>query len=60
MYKVDQFYKEESEGSITPNDPVLGIDWQIPESEWLQSEKDKNHPPLAEATLFEYNEDLYA
>ena len=60
MYKVDQFYKVESEGSITPNDPALGIDWQIPESEWLQSEKDKNHPTLAEATLFEYNEDLYA
>ena len=60
MYKVDQFYKVESEGSIAPNDPALGIDWQIPESEWLQSEKDKNHPTLAEATLFEYNEDLYA
>jgi dTDP-4-dehydrorhamnose 3,5-epimerase len=60
MYKVDQFYKVESEGSITPNDPALGIDWQIPESEWLQSEKDKNHPTLVEATLFEYNEDLYA
>ena len=60
MYKVDQFYKVESEGSIAPNDPALGIDWQIPELEWIQSEKDKNHPTLAEATLFEYNEDLYA
>jgi dTDP-4-dehydrorhamnose 3,5-epimerase-like enzyme len=29
MYKVDQFYKVESEGSIAPNDPALGIDWQI-------------------------------
>ena len=60
MYKVDQFYNVDSEGSITPNDPALGIDWQIPKSEWIQSEKDKNHPTLAEAPLFDYNIDLYA
>ena len=60
MYKVDQFYNVDSEGSITPNDPVLGIDWQIPKSEWIQSEKDKNHPTLAEAPIFDYNIDLYA
>ena len=59
MYKVDQFYNFESEGSITPNDPSFGIDWQIPPSEWIQSEKDKKHPTLADATLFNYNEDLY-
>jgi len=59
MYKVDQFYNFESEGSITPNDPYFGIDWQIPQSEWIQSEKDKKHPKLAEAPLFNYNEDLY-
>ena len=60
MYKVDQFYNFESEGSITPNDPTLGIDWQLPQSEWIQSEKDKKHPTLAEATLFDYGTDLYA
>jgi len=60
MYKVDQFYNFESEGSITPNDPALGIDWQIPESDWIQSEKDKKHPTLADASLFDYNMDLYA
>ena len=59
MYKVDQFYNFESEGSITPNDLSLGIDWQIPQSEWIQSDKDKKHPTLAKATLFDYNEDLY-
>jgi|TARA_B110000967_G_C18737814_1_gene486090 dTDP-4-dehydrorhamnose 3,5-epimerase len=59
MYKVDQFYNITSEGSITPDDPALGIDWQIPQSEWIQSEKDKKHPTLAEATLFDFNEDLY-
>ena len=60
MYKVDQFYNFDSEGSITPNDPALGIDWQLPQSEWIQSEKDKKHPKLAEALLFDYNTDLNA
>jgi dTDP-4-dehydrorhamnose 3,5-epimerase len=59
IYKVDQYYNFESEGSITPDDPALGIDWQLPQSEWIQSEKDKKHPNLAEATLFDYNIDLY-
>jgi|TARA_B110000046_G_scaffold152952_1_gene162280 dTDP-4-dehydrorhamnose 3,5-epimerase len=59
MYKVDEFYNIESEGSITPNDPTLAIDWQLPQSEWIQSEKDKKHPTLAKATLFDYNDDLY-
>ena len=45
---------------IDYSDNTIGIDWQIPESEWIQSKKDKNHPTLAEATLFEYNKDLYA
>ena len=60
MYKVDQFYNFKSEGSISPNDLTLGIDWQLPQSDWIQSEKDKKHPTLAEATLFDYNIDLYA
>ena len=60
MYKVDQYYNFKSEGSITPDDPALGIDWQLPKSEWIQSEKDKKHPSLAEAPLFNYNVDLYA
>ena len=59
IYKVDQFYNFESEGSITPNDPALGIDWQLPQSEWIQSEKDKKHTTFSDATLFNYNEDLY-
>tara|TARA_B110000090_G_scaffold140956_1_gene154995 strand:- start:119 stop:691 length:573 start_codon:yes stop_codon:yes gene_type:complete len=60
IYKVDQYYNFESEGSITPDDPALGIDWQLPPSEWIQSEKDKKHPKLAEALLFDYNTDLNA
>jgi dTDP-4-dehydrorhamnose 3,5-epimerase len=60
IYKVDQYYNFESEGSIAPDDPALGIDWQIPPSEWIQSEKDKNHLTLEAAPLFDYNKDLYA
>ena len=59
IYKVDQYYNFKSEGSIAPDDPTLGIDWQISPSEWIQSEKDKKHPTLADATLFDYNIDLY-
>ena len=59
QYKVDNYYNPKFEGSIAPNDPVLGIDWIISEAEWLQSEKDQNHPMLQDATLFDYKEDLY-
>ncbi|MDA9602322.1 dTDP-4-dehydrorhamnose 3,5-epimerase [Flavobacteriaceae bacterium] len=60
MYKVDQYYNVASEGSISPDDPELGIDWQLPQSEWIQSEKDKKHPTLAETLLFDNDTDLYA
>jgi dTDP-4-dehydrorhamnose 3,5-epimerase len=60
MYKVDQYYYPQSEGSIAPDDPNLGIDWRLPKSEWIQSEKDQNHPTLDQANLFDNKEDLYA
>lgn len=53
-YKVDNYYYPESEGSIAPNDPELGIDWLLPEAEWIQSDKDRNHPKLKNALLFDY------
>ncbi len=59
VYKVDQYYNFDSEGSIAPDDSSLGIDWQLPQLEWIQSEKDQKHPPLEKALLFDYNEDLY-
>ena len=58
-YKVDNYYYPQSEGSIAPNDPELGIDWIIPEFEWIQSEKDKKHPQLKNALLFDYKQNLY-
>src|SRR6056300_962090 len=60
QYKVDNYYNPQSEGSIRPDDPTLAIDWQLPKDEWIQSEKDQNHPLLSEAPLFDFKDDLYA
>ena len=40
QYKCDEFYHPESEDGIAWNDPKIGIDWGIPESEIILSEKD--------------------
>jgi len=58
-YKVDDYYHQQSEGSIRPDDLTLAIDWQLTKSEWIQSEKDQNHPSLAEAPLFDFKDNLY-
>lgn len=59
-YKVDNYYKPDSECSIAPDDPDLGIDWKLSKNEWIRSEKDQNHPSLSKAFLFDYKKDLYA
>ena len=59
QYKVDDYFAPKSEGGIAPDDSTLAIDWQVPQTEWIQSDKDQKHPPLAEARLFDYKTDLY-
>ena len=59
QYKVDNYYNPKNEGSIAPNDIELGIDWILPEIEWIQSERDKTHPYFKDAFLFDYKQDLY-
>ena len=60
QYKCDNLYAPQSEGAIAWNDPALGIDWQIPASDVILSEKDKHHPLLAEcAEVFDYSVDYY-
>ena len=48
QYKCDNFYCPEAEGAIAWDDPDLGIDWRIPAGEAILSEKDRNHPRLAD------------
>lgn len=45
-YKADNYYNKESELGLLYNDPALGIDWQLSESEITTSEKDLVLPTL--------------
>jgi len=40
-YKCDNYYSKASEDGIIYNDKTLNIDWQLPNSELILSEKDK-------------------
>ena len=56
QYKCDNYYAPQSEGAIAWNDPALGIDWRVPESNRILSEKDSNQPLLKDAELvFDYD-----
>lgn len=44
QYKTDNFYCPGSEGAVLWNDPELAIDWQLPESDIILSEKDRKNP----------------
>lgn len=60
QYKCDNFYSPQNEGAIAWNDPVIGIDWQLPADAVLLSAKDQAHPNLVDAEwLFDYKEILY-
>lgn len=52
QYKCDEYYHPEAEGGIAWNDPQIGIDWRLPESEIILSEKDKHRPTLNELCEF--------
>jgi dTDP-4-dehydrorhamnose 3,5-epimerase len=46
FYKCDAFYNKESEGGLLYNDPSFNINWQIPDSKIMLSDKDKAYPFL--------------
>ena len=57
QYKCDAPYNKESEGAIAWNDEDIGIDWRLPETDVILSEKDKRHPMLCDFTSpFVYGE----
>lgn len=60
QYKCDNYYAPQHEGAIAWNDPSIGIDWRIPAQDVILSDKDRNHPLLANAPwVFNFNEKLY-
>lgn len=44
LYKCNQYYQPESEGSIHPFDPDLDIDWILPKKKIKLSDKDDGSP----------------
>jgi dTDP-4-dehydrorhamnose 3,5-epimerase len=55
QYKCDNYYAPQSEGGITLLDPDLGIDWRIPTTHAILSEKDTVHPCLKDLEpIFQY------
>lgn len=50
-YKCDNFYNKDFEGGVIYNDPALSIDWKLPESSFIISEKDLVLPKLENALL---------
>ena len=56
QYKVTNPYAPDCDAGIAWNDPALGIDWQIAAEKAVLSEKDTQHPTLADyASPFTYN-----
>jgi dTDP-4-dehydrorhamnose 3,5-epimerase len=48
LYKVTNYYSPSHERGIRWNDPKLGINWHVPETDAVLSERDRKHPMLAE------------
>ncbi len=51
QYKCDEFYHPESEDAIAWDDPDIAIQWPIPASDIILSDKDKNHPRLRDSKI---------
>lgn len=48
QYKCDEYYHPESEDGVAWNDPQIGIEWPLTESEIILSPKDTNRKLLCE------------
>lgn len=52
IYKVTNYYSSEHDRGVLWNDPDLGINWPIAESEAILSDKDRDHPKLSELPVY--------
>ena len=60
QYKCDNFYTHEADSGISLQDESLGIDWRIPISHAILSEKDTKHLCLKDFdSPFDYRVNLY-
>lgn len=60
QYKCDNFYAPEADSGIQLFDESLGIDWRIPASEAILSDKDTKQPLLKDKEPdFDINDKLY-
>ena len=48
FYKQSSYYSDELERGIKYDDPEVGIEWPLPVSELIPSERDRSAPTLAE------------
>jgi dTDP-4-dehydrorhamnose 3,5-epimerase len=52
IYKVSNYYSAEHDRGLLWNDPALGIDWPVSIEETVLSERDRQHPLLADLPRF--------
>ena len=52
QYKCDDYYHPEVEGGVAWNDPAIGIEWPLPESELTLSDRDQKWPNLNDLCEF--------
>ncbi len=61
QYKCDNYYAPQADGGISILDESLGIDWKIPTTEAILSEKDTKHELLKDFdSPFSLDADLYS
>ena len=57
IYKVTDYYASECDFGMAWNDPALGIDWRLPASEIILSDRDLRLPCLADvAPVFQFGD----
>ena len=49
IYKVTDYYAPDYDRGIAWDDPALGINWRLPASGIILSDRDRQHPRLADA-----------